>query len=858
MISLNQFASAVQDLGILSKHELDAMLLTIRQSAPRDALKTLARKLVRSEVLTTFQANQILSGKAKSLILGNCLILDQLGKGGMGTVYKARHIRMDRIVAVKVISPEFTKNSSLLARFQKEVKLAAKLDHPNVVAAYDAGEALGIHYLVMQFVEGKDLAAVLKQTGPVSVSFALQAVKQISAGLEYAHSRGVIHRDIKPANLLLDESGNVKILDMGLARFTRETMQGDAEELTQSGVMMGTAAYMAPEQSLNCKAADERSDIYSLGCVLYHLLTGKTMYRCETYLETAIAHREKPVPLLSSPFSEISEGLQQLYNKMVCKEPDERFQDMSSLRNELDDLLNSESMGEKKKIATDDLELQSFINELSIVNTPTRVWPLSATTHDNNNNRTMTSAPPVADDKKRPATSPPHSGTFRNLARKLLGIKAIGSIAGCLLLILISVFVLGGSRKGEPLFLVVQVADDQFLSSIRGQLLTLRNVDTNALQKIELTHSSLKFQNLKSGTYELSAKADSGLRVDPEKFSLQEGQTQKVKIWWEMPAIESTSTVWGSFPKDAPAPSRIPFSADEARTSQQKWATYLKIPVEFKNSAGIKMRLIPPGEFIQGISEGDANFYENEAARLSLEEFLGPEIQERVSAHRVCLTHAFYISATEITQQQFETVSGFNPSAFSATGAKRDQVQDMQTDSFPVDTTWYQAVEFCSKLNKLEGKKSPYLDFDLIPEIDGYRLPTEAEWEFACRAGTKDRWWWGNRAIDFIDQEWNGVNSGTQPHEVATAKPNQFGLYDMYGNYWEWCHDWSEPFKTQFWDECTTNPTGPTVGESRVTKGGSFHTSVQVGSSDYRGHSPPDRADGEIGFRIVLPVTIAP
>ncbi|WP_417851713.1 protein kinase domain-containing protein, partial [Thalassoglobus sp.] len=852
-----QFASAVQDLGLLSKPELDDILLTIRQSDPRIALKTLARKLVRSEVLTTFQANQILSGKAKSLTLGNCLILDQLGKGGMGTVYKARHIRMDRIVAVKVISPEFTKNSNLLARFQKEVKLAAKLDHPNVVAAYDAGEAHGIHYLVMQFVEGKDFAAVLKETGPVSVSFALQAVKQISAGLEYAHSRGVIHRDIKPANLLLDESGNVKILDMGLARFTRETMQGDAQELTQSGVMMGTAAYMAPEQSLNCKAADERSDIYSLGSVLYHLLTGTTMYRCETFLETAIAHREQPVPPLSSPFSEIPEGLQQLYNKMVCKDPEERFQDMASLSKELDDLLNSEPLNEKKKIATDDLELQSFINDLSIVNTPTRVWPFSATTHDNNNRKT-TSAPPVNDGTRTPATSPSRSGTFRNLARNLLGVKAIGGIAGCLLLILISVLVLGGSRKGEPLFLVIQVADDQFSSSIRGQSLTLRNVDTNVLQEIELTHSSLKFQKLKPGTYEMSAKSDSGLRIDPEKFSLQEGETQQVKIWRETSEIASTSTVWGSFPKDAPAPSRIPFSADEARTSQQKWATYLKIPVEFENSAGIKMRLIPPGEFIQGITEGDANFYENEAARLSLEEFLGPEIQDRVTPHRVCLTHAFYISATEVTQQQFETVSGFNPSVFSPTGAKRDLVQGTQTDSFPVDTTWFQAVEFCSELNKLEGKKSPYADFDLIPEIDGYRLPTEAEWEFACRAGTKDRWWWGTRAIDFIDQEWIGINSGIQPHEVATAKANQFGLYDMYGNYWEWCHDWSEPFKTQFWDECTTNPTGPTVGESRVTKGGSFHTSIQVGSSDYRGHSPPDRADAEIGFRIVLPVTIAP
>ena len=231
--------------------------------------------------------------------LGEYEILEKLGEGGMGAVYKARHRFMKRLVAVKIIGGTALKSPQAAERFRREVEATAKVEHPNIVAAYDAGEHQGVHYLVMQFVDGKDLNTIVKERGPLPVDQAVDYILQAAHGLQYAHEQGVIHRDIKPGNMLLDSKGAVKILDMGLARIARRAGLEDIDSLTSSDQVMGTLDYMAPKQALDSHHADARADIYSLGCSLYRLLTGKAPFKRETVEDIIRAHRARPDPIPS-------------------------------------------------------------------------------------------------------------------------------------------------------------------------------------------------------------------------------------------------------------------------------------------------------------------------------------------------------------------------------------------------------------------------------------------------------------------------------------------------------------------------------------------------------------------------------
>lgn len=258
--------------------------------------------------------------------LGPYELVAKLGEGGMGAVYKAQHEHLGKTVAIKILPATALRDPALVGRFRREMKAVGALHHPNIVGAHDAGEAAGVHFLVMEYVAGEDLSTLLKENGPLSVEQAISCTLQTARGLEFAHRKGIVHRDIKPANLLLDEEGTLKILDMGLARLDDNAHNLAAQEgLTQTGQVMGTVDYMAPEQAFDTHRADAKADVYSLGCTLYRILTGQNAFAGDTIVQKILAHREKPIPSLRTLRPEVPAAFDKIFQRMMAKQPEDRI-----------------------------------------------------------------------------------------------------------------------------------------------------------------------------------------------------------------------------------------------------------------------------------------------------------------------------------------------------------------------------------------------------------------------------------------------------------------------------------------------------------------------------------------------------
>jgi serine/threonine protein kinase len=291
---------------------------------PPDPVKS-AAALVKKGFLTPFQAKLLLNGRYRGFKVGPYVIREQIGQGGMGTVYLAEHAQLRRRVAVKVLSPAGADGGAKLAveRFLREARSAAALDHPNIVRIFDVAQLGEVHYLVMEYVDGQTLDKLVQTAGPIACGRAVEYITQAAAGLQHAYEKGFVHRDIKPANLMLAKDGTIKILDMGLAR----SFDGNDKltEVLDKGAVVGTADYISPEQAMNNPDLDIRADIYSLGATFFNLVAGRPPFDGNT-TQKLLAHQMKEAPTLASIDRTFPEGLSDVVAKMLAKKPDDRFQ----------------------------------------------------------------------------------------------------------------------------------------------------------------------------------------------------------------------------------------------------------------------------------------------------------------------------------------------------------------------------------------------------------------------------------------------------------------------------------------------------------------------------------------------------
>ncbi len=321
-LPVGQFVDLVKRSGLVDDQQLNEALSFVDESVKDSGI--IASAFTKAGLLTEWQSEKLLQGKHKGFYLGKYKLLNHIGTGGMGAVYLAEHMVMRHRVAIKLLPNHMAAQTSYLQRFHQEARASAQLNHRNMVRAFDVDNDGIIHYLVMEYVDGVDLQAVVSRSGPLDYATAADYTRQAAEGLAYAHQVGLIHRDIKPANLLVDKEGTIKILDMGLARFSDDTQASLTREYDQK--MIGTVDYLSPEQALDSHKVNARADIYSLGCTLYFMLSGDAPFPQGTIPQRLMAHQKEEPTDIRKARPDAPEGLLAILRKMMAKSLNDRYQ----------------------------------------------------------------------------------------------------------------------------------------------------------------------------------------------------------------------------------------------------------------------------------------------------------------------------------------------------------------------------------------------------------------------------------------------------------------------------------------------------------------------------------------------------
>jgi formylglycine-generating enzyme required for sulfatase activity/serine/threonine protein kinase len=688
--------------------------------------------------------------------LGQYELLQKLGEGGMGTVWKALHLRLKRHVAIKLLREARLRDFDARARFQREMEAVGRLDHMHLVRAHDAGELEGRHFLAMEFLDGTDLSKVVRSHGPLQIADACEVVRQAAIGLQHAHENGLVHRDVKPSNLMLTQNGTVKVLDLGLARLLdagRPT--GD---LTDEGKIVGSGNFIAPEQIVDTRTADARADVYSLGCTLYFLLAGKAPFsgpEFDTIGKKLLAHSHRPFPSIRKQRSGVPEALSNLLIRMVAKDPTKRIQTAQSVVEAIGQFCTGNNL---KRLATGELGNRSHFPE---------VQPISSRRHG-------------------------------RLWLILPGTAFLALIAW----------------NSQMLLMVVRGEGQLTVTGDQGKIVLTRK---KTAELITLEPAQRDGFRVGAGEYDVRFADDPISAIpQPSRIIISTGQRTVVKLRRDSSALLSLN-------------SSSDFKKTEAPVDPLR-------PKEIVNSIGTRLRLIPAGEFVMG-SPG------TEQGRDPSE---GPQ-------HNVRITRPFYIGAFEVTQAEYELVTGRNPSRFQDAVEIAPTLHDASTKKLPVESVrWPDAVEFCEKLSLMDAERKAGHD---------YRLPTEAEWEYACRAKSATVFHFGDtlspgQANFNTKFPYGAAAPSTKigcPKAVCSFQPNAWGLYDMHGNVWEWCHDWFD--EDHYHHALKNDPQGPKTGMHHVLRGGGWGVRGDWCRSARRttGEMVP-QLFYSIGFRVVCEV----
>jgi serine/threonine protein kinase len=672
-------------------------------------------------------------------MIGQYRLLERIGAGGMGQVFKAIHPTMQRLVAVKIMAPNLVQDARARARFMREVRSAARLSHPNIVMAYDAAEEAGRCFLVMEYVEGNDAAALLHQSGPPPVAVACEIIRQAALGLQHAHEMGMLHRDVKPGNLVIaarrtpprDGSAGssrpargwptdplVKVLDFGLARLQASAADASVHvpgstPLTREGHVVGTPEFMAPEQACNSGTIDIRADVYGLGCTFYALLTGQPPFTAPSLLEIMVKHLQSPLPPVTQSRSDVPAGVVAVLERMLAKRAEDRYQTPGEVAEALLPWIAAPA-GAVEAVAA--AAVQNVSPDTGAGGHPA----LPTVSHPG----TPQAPPPPTEPLSQPgvidravtATSRSFFGCF------------------CLFLVLLASMIVGG-------FLMVHFSSN--------------------------------------------AEPPAGL--------------------------------------DGPRPGPV---------------------------SGMQLVRFPAGHLV--------------------EPTYGP------AKSLIDIPRDFELSQTEVTQDQFRLfvkAKGYRTSAELGVGErgpgawlrKAGSTEDTWSEGATWDTwrtelpgdlpvtcvSWEDAVAFCNWLSEKEHLTpcyqplgGPQGGWDCKFQATGYRLPTEAEWEYAAR-DSDQRLYPSPRDV-LLQHGWFLENAEGQPHPVGGKTGTRRDLSDVWGNVWEWCWDHQPAIVPR------TAPTltGPENGDKRVVRGGSWADPAPQNAAATRRAFLPDHRANDLGFRV--------